>query len=525
MEEPRASAISPRTIYLSDGRWVALLLLLTLATRVWQVWHTEVTSRDSVGFIHIAWRLEHEDWRKVLPECNQHAGYPVAVLAVSKPIRQMVGGDLAYQMQLSAQITSGLASILLVVPMYYFGRELFSRRVAFWGTLLFQCFPATGKLMADGLSEPLFLLFASGSLLFGLRAIRMGSIGHFLLCGIFGGLAYLTRAEGALVPLVTGLTLLGNQFIPAWRRPWKQCLANGLALGLAAMVVAGPYMAAIGGVTRKPTFIHMTGRAEATMTPPKLSLARSPLPFAVWNYGPNVHPNDRYGWAFKAVGTEIVRGTFYVLWVPGLFGLWWFRDRFRQHPGAWALLLLWGILALLLYRVAQSIGYMSERHLVLFLFPFFYFATAGLGLIGVGLAVAGRKMGVRGLAGRRLALGILLLLAFVPLGKTLATLHSDRAGFRLAGQWLAENAEPDADVVDPYGWAGYYSGRNFAEKGVAKDRSVRYVVLEQSANSHPHLYHHLPEAQKLAESGTVMWTYKVRRRKENAQVIIYRVIQ
>src|SRR5947209_3577018 len=83
-------------------------------------------------------------------------------------------GDLAVAMQLSAQLASCLASVLLVVPMFYLGRELLDRRTAFWATVLFQCLPATGKMMADGLLEPVFLVCVSTALLFAARGLRTG---------------------------------------------------------------------------------------------------------------------------------------------------------------------------------------------------------------------------------------------------------------------------------------------------------------------------------------------------------------
>src|SRR5262245_56412760 len=135
MEEQRDGKAAGASDW-GDGRRVAILVLLALALRVWQVWHTEVTSRDSIGYIRIAWQLEHEDWRQVLPNAPQHPLYPLAVLAASVPVRHYHGGDLAAAMQLSAQLASCVASVLLVVPMFYLGRELFDRRTGFWAAVL-----------------------------------------------------------------------------------------------------------------------------------------------------------------------------------------------------------------------------------------------------------------------------------------------------------------------------------------------------------------------------------------------------
>lgn len=166
--------------------------------RLWQVVHTEVTSRDSIGFIRYAWQLQHqEDPFAVVRGAEQHPGYPLMVLAASWPVRLFHPGPDSVAMQLSAQIASSLASVLLVIPLFLLGRDLFNRSVAFWATLLIQTLPATGELLADGLSESTFLLFAVTGWWAGLRALRGSRPGWYFLCGVSGTLAYLTRPEGA----------------------------------------------------------------------------------------------------------------------------------------------------------------------------------------------------------------------------------------------------------------------------------------------------------------------------------------
>src|SRR5262249_30611559 len=146
-------------------RLLLVLLLLAAGLRGWLLSHTEVAARDSIGFIRLAWQLEHKPWVEVLPNAQQHPGYPLALLAVSVPVRQFLGGPDTTAMQLSAQLTSALAGTLLVIPMFYLGRELFSRGVAFWACVLFQCLPVGGRILSDGLSEATFLLFAVTTLL------------------------------------------------------------------------------------------------------------------------------------------------------------------------------------------------------------------------------------------------------------------------------------------------------------------------------------------------------------------------
>jgi hypothetical protein len=498
-----------------DWRWLALLLLLTSAMRLWQVWHTEVPSRDSIGFIRLAWRIEQDGPLQAIRSSEQHPGYPMLLLGTSKLVRAVLGQDLVRAMQLAAQLASALASVLLVFPMFYLGKALFDGRVAFWATWLFQCLPATGVLMADGLSEPLFLLFASTSLALGLFGFRTASWWLFALAGLAGGLAYLTRAEGAVVPFSIGVILLAALFVRRWGWSRRACLRCGAALSVTALLVAAPFVLLIGGLSNKPSYKELKGTQSA---PAPDGVAQGPLPFAVWDFAPDVKPQDRYGWALWALGVELAKGFFYVLWFPALLALVWFRDRCRS-PGPCVLLLLCLLMIALLYRVAQSGGYLSARHAALVVLLSSYWAVAGLAVLAARLAALLSRW--RMVRAERLALALLLALAVAPLGQTLATLHADRAAFRQAGAWLAQNAGANDDVVDPYVWSWYYAGRIFVERPAHP--TARYVVLEESDNAHKHLYHVLDDARALAARGKPVMRFPVKRSRKPGELVVYRV--
>src|SRR5579884_2075507 len=114
-----------------DLALIALLLIAAVALRAWHLRHTEVAARDSIGYIRYAWQLAHHPWPETIrdPAHGQHPGYPVAILATSQVVRRLVGGPEARVMQLSAQLASSAASVLLVVPMFFLGRDLFGRGV------------------------------------------------------------------------------------------------------------------------------------------------------------------------------------------------------------------------------------------------------------------------------------------------------------------------------------------------------------------------------------------------------------
>src|SRR5262245_20818534 len=91
--------------------WVCLvtLLRLVLPLRGWLLYNTEVAARDSIGFIRYARDFEKKNWKTVLDSYEQHPGYPLAVWAVSLPVRAIAGTD-PVTMRLAAQLASTMAA-------------------------------------------------------------------------------------------------------------------------------------------------------------------------------------------------------------------------------------------------------------------------------------------------------------------------------------------------------------------------------------------------------------------------------
>ncbi len=516
----------------ADLPWLAGLVVLALGLRGWQLAHTEVASRDSIGYIRIAWQLENKPWAEVMRQAPQHPGYPLVVLGVSHLIRPWASRSLAAAMQWSAQAASSVASVLLVVPMFYLGRELFNRRVGFWAAVFLQCVPSSGRGMADGLSEPAFLLGASAALAcacYGLRRASWVGLGG---AGLFGGLAYLCRPEGGLIVACTGLVLLAMQAVPRWRKPWRQVLLGGASMSLAAGAVGGPYAWTIGALTTKPTARDLSntgfGLWPVKPAPEAHTTAAGGPVLAVWWTDHETPPESRTWWSFVSLLEMLSKGFFYVFWVPALAGLWWFRDRFRLMPGSWVLLLVSAAVLYLLFRVAQVKGYLSDRHTLLVLLCGSYFAVAGLGRFGEWLAVRLARLrpaltGTGWTDPRRWSLAMLVLATVGPLPRTLETLHLDRVGFRVAGYWLADHILPGDFILDPYAWANYYAGHVFTEgdPNLPSHHPPRYyLVLERSRNRHSRL----PEqeaALRIAEQGKRIQSWQVKRGKDRAEIVVY----
>lgn len=246
--------------------------------------------------------------------------------------------------------------------------------------------------------------------------------------------------------------------------------------------------------------------------------------------------DDRQGsghiwWGLRALGYEILKGFNYSIWLPALLGLWWFRSRLRLVPGAWVLLVMCSVLALLLWRVAAVMGYVSERHTLLILLSGSYWAVAAVVALGRRLVAIGQMhLPRRGLllstklAGRVAMVALLLALVGPALPKSLEPLHFDRQGFRQVGLWLGDHTQLSDPIADPYAWANYYAGRVFHEKDVPApspgQARTEYVVLEQSRNPHTHLPKHHAALEE-CKGGQEVYRWSGRRGKEQVSVVVY----
>ncbi len=555
---PATTSAATRTRSLRTPLWrdlasLALLCTLVIVLRGWLICHSEVAARDSIGFIRYALELERLPWTRVLRDSQQHPGYPVLLLVTSWPVRHFCGGTNCYTMQLSAQLASSLASVLLVIPMYFLGRDLFNRSVGFWGTVLFQCLPVCSRILADGLSEATFLLFTTAALVMAVRAFRGHSAACFALCGVFSGLAYLTRPEGALIVAAAGLVLLGVQLSPVWRQTWKRALACGGSLVLAFLLVGGPFVLIIGKLTVKPTPLIVLEMAQQKPGPagktgvcrqsPELRVpcfcgqadhTGQPLLASILGVYCPENLKDRRLWGLEAIGIEVIKGYQYFMGVPVLLGMWWFRDRLRVMPGAWVVLLLCLLHMLVLWRLAAVVGYVSDRHVLILVLCGIFTGAAALLAIGhtVGALLGRLRYQQNGaaskptIAGQRFTLVLLVVLALSVLPEGLKPLHANRIGHREAGLWLAEHSHPADPILDPFCWAHYYAGRVFSEgftpQAPAGQQRTCYVVLESSDHDHPRLPT-IGQALALARQGKLVYHWPTDKPQAQAKVCIFAV--
>ncbi|HYV37731.1 MAG TPA: glycosyltransferase family 39 protein [Gemmataceae bacterium] len=538
------------------GRWrdvalVALLLVFAVGLRGWLLTHTEVVARDSIGYIRYALEFESESWSTVLRNNHQHPGYPLTVLAVSAPVRAYGTGPASELMSLSARLASNLAAVLLVIPMYFLGRLLFHRAVGFGASALFQCLPVPAHVLSDGLSEALFLLLACATLCFVVVAMRGSRPWLFALCGVFSGLAYLTRPEGALLAAATLFVLIGLKLMNVQQRSWRQIATCGASMTLMAGIVSTPYLFATHSISNKPS-IHQMFRqdspaAEVAPAGPQTGMTTSRLqPLLASTFGITLNLQDTFGrrarQAVVGLGGELVKCFHYFAWIAVLLGMWWFRRQAFTEPGMWVLLVLSGTYTLVLWWLAVHVGYMSDRHLLLLVMLGCYPAVAAVGELPkrcltrwnqrlrsseIGQPVEAPRHNWRTLAA---ACAVFCIMVGGGLPKTLERLHANRAGHHAAGLWLADNSAAVDLVEDDHCWAHYYAGRVFQERKTVTAPpghvQMRYVVVgrrDREINLTWNRSGPLSEAKLRAEGGQIVYHWPAAQSSDDAPIVIYAV--
>jgi hypothetical protein len=243
---------------------------------------------------------------------------------------------------------------------------------------------------------------------------------------------------------------------------------------------------------------------------------------------------DRRLWGLQAIITEVTKDFQYVSMLPLVLGLWWFRDRLKRGGGAWIVLVLCSLHAVILWRLGMLVGYVSDRHVLVLVLCGVFVAAGGVFVLGDLLTLLAHR--VRN--GRSAdavpvqksgTLSVVLLLALMGFGlqEALKPLHANRAGHRQAGLWLAEHTQLADPVVDPFCWAHYYASRVFCE-GLTPPTPpgyvpTQYVVMEKSPTSEHSRLPTIHHAKALAATGQIVYHWPVEKAETEAKVLVYAV--
>jgi hypothetical protein len=137
----------------------------------------------------------------------------------------------------AAQAVTLTATALALLPLYLLARLTSGRRVAWICCWLALAHPLLVEWGVAAMSDGPYLFCYLSALLCAIQAARRGALLDYLLCGTLGAAAFLIRPEGLqLGLLLPPLALVGRGV---------RALPGLAAAGLAACVIAGPYIAVL----------------------------------------------------------------------------------------------------------------------------------------------------------------------------------------------------------------------------------------------------------------------------------------
>jgi 4-amino-4-deoxy-L-arabinose transferase-like glycosyltransferase len=471
-------------------RLLAIVLLAAVLNGIC-IARSHLPAQDGLKFIRIARQFQHDSWFNVVRDTEQHPLYPALVAAV-EPLCASLGSPGPDAWRIAAQSVAALASVLVLLPLFFITRTLFDERIALIAAAIYALLPVPAEVGHDALGNSLGLLFTLICLLCGARAMRKADWRLALAAGCAGGMGYLARPEAILAPAALGLAWVFARF--RWRQfPALVTSAALPAMALSALVLVGGYALVKGEVTEK-----LALRRGAVLGPQQIMIRSVPqwlprgLNAAELDFSPKeeseqavVHgPIQAVRWMACEWWDELCWG-FAIMAVWGLA-----RQRFivklchdrapaeSAHHERLVLGMFAGVFTLALARHATVLGYLSGRHVLPLVLISVPWAAAGtfICLRGLGVKLPWQPRTAWTTCAVMSGLVVLTMAAY-----QLRPSHPTRWGHWAAGRWLADHAAPGEPVLDTHGWARFVSnapGYDYWHvRQALTDSRLSYVVV------------------------------------------------
>src|SRR5512139_2289708 len=169
---------------------VSVLLSLTLCLQ------TPVISLDGAfQYIPMAKAFSSGAYREGISINGQQPLYPFLV---------GMAGQWVSDLEWAGKGVASLFSVLLVIPVYWIGKRVLGRDVAFFSTFLLVMHPYFRRFSGDVLKESTYLFFLAVAIGFAFRTLQHGQVLGYLFIPLFSALPFLVRPDGVEV-LVTVL--------------------------------------------------------------------------------------------------------------------------------------------------------------------------------------------------------------------------------------------------------------------------------------------------------------------------------
>jgi hypothetical protein len=221
-------------------------------------------ARDGVTFCWYARDLGEQGATFLKSEsAQQHPLFPLMILGTHAAARSLGAADSPWTWQRSGQVVTWLAGMAVVLLSAALTVHLVralqlpinARLAGVMAAALAALLPLNIRLSADVMSDEVLLAFYLAGVLALLRIERLSAA---LLCGVFAGLAFLTRPEGAGV-LIGGLVAAAALLRAAG---WKASLARASLVVAGFLLFAVPFWGITGRMTPKKSPLEIFGGEE-----------------------------------------------------------------------------------------------------------------------------------------------------------------------------------------------------------------------------------------------------------------------
>ena len=169
--------------------------------------------------------------------------YQGTVQLVHPPIYPILIGFfwlLTNNLEFSGQVVSAIAGVLLVIPVYYFAKAMYGRRVGLVSSIFVVICPVLVYGSTETFSEPLYTLFLISSIALTWKALSSRNLLWISLAGLTVGLSFLTHPLGILfVPIFLVFLFLSPFLIPA--ATLKSVFKKTILFLLSFIIVCLPY--------------------------------------------------------------------------------------------------------------------------------------------------------------------------------------------------------------------------------------------------------------------------------------------